>query len=52
MAGSAAKHDSFSGSIGAHIVPNQQPNNNGMEKYFKMIMDKIENLETNQKTEY
>ena len=23
-----------------------------MEKYFKMIMDKIENLETNQKQEY
>ena len=33
------------------MVPTQNQNN-GMEKYFKMIMDKIETLETNQKTEY
>ena len=51
MAGSAAKHESFSASIGTGLIQNQQPSN-GMEKYFKMIMDKIENLETNQKTEY
>ena len=43
---SGFRHESFSNSIGAHMVPTQNQNN-GMEKYFKMIMDKIETLETN-----